>query len=566
MFSSTLLARGEEIYDFLHNLLDQPQNESDKMPDRKNIQGDTWPRLPKKAEKFIFFRITNVEEFKKGLPMMADFITTGEAALKNRVGIFKRKAQGVEGLIQGLVSFNIAFSANGLAKLGAEKLNDDYFNGGQFKDMTAPGEGQSAEDHQGLDDQGEWVPEFKPSSGGIDGVLTVTGESRESIEKWTKKTFNYTFNVDDKESSSVEIVYEKEGKVFQNHEEHFGWADGISQPIIKGLDDISVAQNVNGMKPIDPGVIFVGSEGDESKHPKWAKDGSFMVFRIYEQLVPEFYQRRRPKNRANRSRGLGRRWIKWVCFPHDWWDGGLKVRILIQESFPAPSPILEILIKHNALGAPMEVHPLEDPNHSKNEDQPWFTTNNLKTLNNTDDFNYNPSDQTRCPYASHMRKTGPRDDYPDYNKHVMIRRGIPYGEWCSEEERAMGITQHERGLLFVSYQSSIENGFVTQQKRWANSPDGPADMAKHNGGVSQGIDPIIGQVHPSQNGKSTGAQINAKYQQPPQIPFPDSDLEKPAPQVYDKKLDLDRIVVPHGGEYFFTPSIEALKNYLPNRL
>jgi hypothetical protein len=90
-------------------------------------------------------------------------------------------------------------------------------------------------------------------------------------------------------------------------------------------------------------------------------------------------------------------------------------------------------------------------------------------------------------------------------------------------------------------------------------------MAKHNGGVSQGIDPIIGQVHPSQNGKSTGAQINAKYQQPPQIPFPDSDLEKPAPQVYDKKLDLDRIVVPHGGEYFFTPSIEALKNYLPNR-
>jgi hypothetical protein len=34
------------------------------------------------------------------------------------------------------------------------------------------------------------------SSGGIDGVLTVTGESSESIEKWTKKTFNYTFNVD----------------------------------------------------------------------------------------------------------------------------------------------------------------------------------------------------------------------------------------------------------------------------------------------------------------------------------------------------------------------------------
>lgn len=37
-------------------------------------------------------------------------------------------------------------------------------------------------------------------------------------------------------------------------------------------------------------VFIVGHEGDESKTPKWAKDGSFMVFRIYEQLVPEFYQ------------------------------------------------------------------------------------------------------------------------------------------------------------------------------------------------------------------------------------------------------------------------------------
>lgn len=90
-------------------------------------------------------------------------------------------------------------------------------------------------------------------------------------------------------------------------------------------------------------------------------------------------------------------------------------------------------------------------------------------------------------------------------------------------------------------------------------------MAKHNGGVSQGIDPIIGQVHPNRNGKPTGGRVSAKYQQPPQIPFPDSDLEKPAPQVYDGNVDLDRIVVPRGGEYFFTPSIAALKTYLPNR-
>jgi deferrochelatase/peroxidase EfeB len=135
----------------------------------------------------------------------------------------------------------------------------------------------------------------------------------------------------------------------------------------------------------------------------------------------------------------------------------------MQGSFPAPNPMLKTLTKCDALGAPMELHPLEDPNWTKNKGQ--FEVSALKTMNNTDSFNYKPTDQTRCPYASHMRKTGPRDDYPGYTKHVMMRRGIPYGPPCLQGEQAGGSTQHERGLLFVSYQSSIENGFVTQQKR-----------------------------------------------------------------------------------------------------
>lgn len=125
--------------------------------------------------------------------------------------------------------------------------------------------------------------------------------------------------------------------------------------------------------------------------------------------------------------------------------------------------MFKILIKCDALGAVMEHHPLTDPNWSVNKGK--YSEDELRALNNTDAFNYNPIDQTKCPYASHMRKTGPRDDYAEYAKHVMLRRGIPYGPWCKDDERGLGVTKHERGLLFVSYQSSIENGFVTQQKR-----------------------------------------------------------------------------------------------------
>jgi hypothetical protein len=90
-------------------------------------------------------------------------------------------------------------------------------------------------------------------------------------------------------------------------------------------------------------------------------------------------------------------------------------------------------------------------------------------------------------------------------------------------------------------------------------------MAKHNGGNSQGIDPIIGQVHPSRLEESKGDGLKAKYKDPaPQLHFPETVYGKNAPQVYDKAIDLARLCIPHGGEYFFSPSISALKDYLPS--
>ncbi|CAG8119142.1 unnamed protein product [Penicillium nalgiovense] len=58
----------------------------------------------------------------------------------------ERKPMVLKGIIH-LVSINMSFSDIGLAKLGAEKFNDDVFNGGQFKDMNTPSAGETAEDH-----------------------------------------------------------------------------------------------------------------------------------------------------------------------------------------------------------------------------------------------------------------------------------------------------------------------------------------------------------------------------------------------------------------------------------
>lgn len=89
-----------------------------------------------------------------------------------------------------------------------------------------------------------------------------------------------------------------------------------------------------------------------------------------------------------------------------------------------------------------------------------------KTRNN--DFSYTsvfPNDQQtqdRCPFAAHVRKTNPRGDLATLGGteiRRIIRSGIQFGPEVSAFEAASGTTHHERGLLFVGYQSNIGNGF-----------------------------------------------------------------------------------------------------------
>ena len=70
----------------------------------------------------------------------------------------------------------------------------------------------------------------------------------------------------------------------------FGFNDGISNP---ALDGLSVGNP--GDDTVDPGVVLLGRPGDNQpgtttpvQRPSWAKDGTFLAFRLLNQLVPEF--------------------------------------------------------------------------------------------------------------------------------------------------------------------------------------------------------------------------------------------------------------------------------------
>lgn len=79
-----------------------------------------------------------------------------------------------------------------------------------------------------------------------------------------------------------------------------------------------------------------------------------------------------------------------------------------------------------------------------------------------------------CPWAAHIRKTGPRDTFSDQAGHHIMRRGIQFGDEVGQNETTsafldksdfLDYTKEEkfRGLLFACYQSSIDKGFHFMQ-------------------------------------------------------------------------------------------------------
>ena len=107
-----------------------------------------------------------------------------------------------------------------------------------------------------------------------------------------------------------------------------------------------------------------------------------------------------------------------------------------------------------------------------------------------------------------------------------MRRGIPYGE-----DFVRGGLDKDRGLLFACYQSSIESGYGFIQKAWANQSDFP------EAGKS-GFDVTIGQ--------GTGKTPNQFF-------VANGSRSTPINPAND-------FVTTKGGEYFFMPSINLLKN------
>ncbi|WP_430240751.1 Dyp-type peroxidase [Neorhizobium sp. DAR64861/K0K2] len=108
----------------------------------------------------------------------------------------------------------------------------------------------------------------------------------------------------------------------------------------------------------------------------------------------------------------------------------------------------------------------------------------------TNDFDYTLDPVgLKCPVRAHVRKTNPRTPGDEFERsHIMARRGITYGDRAPDfsDEPDKGV-----GLIFMAYMADVNQQFEFTQSAWANNtsfPFQPAVPAK------KGVDFIISQV------------------------------------------------------------------------
>jgi Dyp-type peroxidase family len=384
----------------------------------------------------------------------------------------------------------------------------------------------------------------------LDVLLLVAGDDRPSVTRKAEQLARLI------QESGIDIPYKEDGdireKPYEGHE-HFGFDDGVSQPGIRGRassvpDDFITERHLDssqipaywlygypGQDLIWPGELVIGYPSTSpdpllpgpalNPSPAWTRNGSFLVFRRLRQDVGLFWRTMKQKA-AELSQ--------------------LPGFSLSDEELAAK------LVGRWMSGAPVNRVPgADDPTLgadlcANNDFRLDSDTPSLKTTC-TPKKNYPPAKADpagiTCPWAAHIRKVNTRDSASDmgasdsrYNRRL-LRVGVPFGKSVKDRyaDENADPEHGNRGLLFLSIQSSIEQQFEFLMARWINDPARPKMPGGH--------DMLIGQNAAAEDGIRRCSIFGSGLQQ--------------AQIATDQQW-----VIPTGGGYFFMPSISALRDVI----
>lgn len=294
--------------------------------------------------------------------------------------------------------------------------------------------------------------------------------------------------------------------------EHFGYADGISQPMYLKDEIESQLSTTPWNDETNLDLLLVPDPGTDVEDCF----GSYLVFRKLEQDVQGFHVAEKVAGPGAQLPGVREE------------AGGA-----INEELPGA-----MLVGRFENGMPVTLSASGIFNSS-----PAIPPNHFDYHANGDEAGL------KCPFHSHIRLMNPRT--PDLMGQRITRRGIPFDDVARVPENEINdipestlennLPETGVGLLFMCYQSSIASQFEILQQFWVRG---------NLGGVQVG---------------GAGTPLNQQDSLINQDPIADKTLplvwgepQQSAPFGFRHPATGKSFVTLKGGEYFFTPSIRFL--------
>ncbi len=494
------------------------------------IQGDVLAGFKKDHMQLVFLRFENQQKTHTWLKQLRPLIaTTSQVAKFNREFSRARSYSGGDDPKNlNALWYGISFTFEGLRFLTGNNPLPGVDNNSTDGPLKAFVEGP-AKRAAALGDTGPNAPQnwlFGNFGGGsVHAVLTLAADQAHVLRATLGDVRQ------DLARAQIVTVYEQEGATLEGPRrgrEHFGFKDGVSEPAIKYLDEPDPGNPVYekghpGTILINPGEFVVGLERERPHplpYPEWAQKGSFQVVRRLAQDVP------------------------------GWWAGVAAQLEVLKEAKAAPPQATTEWLAARLVGRWRTGTPVAKCPHAD------MSYNAESSNDNLISFKDDP-EGTTTPLWSHLRKTNPRDGFPDpkggtfpdtkFNHRRIMRRGIPYGLPFDPSASALNGPDAPRGLVFVSYQADLFRQFEFIQRDWMNDETFPEPNPNTH---HEQIDPG---PHPAGADPVAGEETVVSWERQ------EGDGE-PVP------LKFSQFVRTEGAVYAFAPSISVIDQLAEGRM
>ncbi len=546
-----------------------------------DIQGNivkAYGRFDFIKARYIFYRIHKEVEGRQFIQDLLQHITTSEAWDANEIPVPK-------------VTTNIAFTYSGLKHLGLplESLKSfpkEFIMGMKARRDILGDDGPSAPEHwdpiwnkptdikQTTETDG-WTPIWQDESP-VDVWISINGPTIEAVEK----RYQLIQSFEEKSNGGIEQLtghsgpnneYQDASAVLDEDgnptpKEHFGYTDGISDPYFEGSSRNPIAvigggkpkrlppgtplDQKDSWDPLETGEFILGYRDESQEYPiapvprLLSYNGTFMVYRKLHENVGSFNSyleevgQQYPDGKEALAAKFAGRWrngAPLVSFPTEEEADAFmnryhhveKRRIIIKKELETATGAKAQQLKAEKETLDKEFYPMRSK---------------LVAFNYNDDI---PG--AKCPVGSHIRRVNPRGAL-EFGKEAfntpgalidrrrLLRRGLPYGK-VQDPSRNDG----DHGIIFITVGASIKRQFEFVQQQWINYGN---DFK-----LANDKDPLLGNHEMTADGQGKGRMVieaakaeTGETQKPPFL-----------------CANLKRFVETRGGDYFFIPSMTALR-------